>query len=432
MFRSLFTDRSVHPAATPVRLKPSVDISFTALVYFAATLFIGIAAMNSQTNLLFGVFGLMLGVLFIAGYISRFSLRKLDIRRLLPEHLVVGQQATLVYSIINRKRFWPSISVAVSEIDGCEAFTRQPYAYLMHVAARLSTQIIVQFWPKRRGVHDLESYQISTSFPFGFIKRAAIYRQKDKIVVLPALGKVDPRFLAMCISASTSGSRMRPRRGGNDEFFGVKEYRSGENPRLIHWKRSARTGTLVVREMSQVAPPRLLILVDTMRNPADPNAPAQADIEKIIAMAASAASFTLERGYPVGLCTWSGQWQFLPAHSGKRHRRDLLSALAKLPSNPHASMASGVDVLLPRLEHGMTLVIFTCRPAAPSTSPRGQRGRIIVFSSTDPATDSLFAFAPTVAFDHCMPADQEVSGFKRPRPRQDPRQALRKEGTTHV
>src|SRR5512133_500220 len=109
MFRSLFTDRAVHPAATPVRLKPSVDISFTALVYFAATLFIGVAAMNSQTNLLFGVFGLMLGVLFVAGYVSRFSLRRLDIRRLLPDHLVVGQQATLVYSIAHRKRFWPSL-----------------------------------------------------------------------------------------------------------------------------------------------------------------------------------------------------------------------------------------------------------------------------------------------------------------------------------
>src|SRR5215471_12653374 len=107
MLKSLLLHRHAHPAATPVRLKPSVDISFSALVYFGATLFIGVAAMNSQTNLLFGVFGLMMGVLFVAGYISQFSLKKLEIRRLLPDHLVVGQQATLTYAVANGKRFWP-------------------------------------------------------------------------------------------------------------------------------------------------------------------------------------------------------------------------------------------------------------------------------------------------------------------------------------
>ena len=54
---------------------------------------------------------------------------------------------------------------------------------------------------------------------------------------------------------------MKPRRGGSDEFYGVKEFRTGENPRWIYWRRSARTGTLVSKEMSQVAPPRLLVLV---------------------------------------------------------------------------------------------------------------------------------------------------------------------------
>lgn len=415
MFRSLFNQRNVHPAATPVRLKPSVDISFTALVYFGATLFIGVAAMNSQTNLLFGVFGLMMGVLLVAGYISRFSLKKLEIRRLLPDHLVVGQQATLLYNVENRKRFWPSISVAVSEIDGCEAFTRQPFAYLMHVAARLSTQIAVQFWPKRRGVHALESYQISTSFPFGFIKRAAIYRQKDVIVVLPALAKVEQRFLAMCISAETSGARMRPRRGGHDEFYGLKEYRGGENPRLIHWKRSARTGTLVLREMSQVAPPRLMILVDTLRDPGDPAAPGQAEIEKVIAMAGSAASFTLERGYPVGLCVWSGQWIVIPPNSGKRHRRELLSVLAKLPANRHHGISGGTSAALPRLGVGTTLVSFTPRSDGQGGSPR-KHGRVITLCSADRSVQDLFTFAPDVSFDHCMPADQEESGFSHPRP----------------
>lgn len=406
MLRSRSINRAANSSATPVRLRPSVDISFTALVYFAATLFIGVAAMNSQTNLLFGMFGLMLGVLFVAAYISHFSLKNLKIHRNLPDQLVVGRQSSIVYSVANDKRFWPSISVAVGEIDGCEAFTRQPYAYLMHVAAHLTTQIVVQFRPKRRGVHNLESYQISTSFPFGFIRRAAVCRQKDTIVVLPAIADVNPRFLSMCISSETSGSRMRPRRGGHDEFYGVKEYRGGENPRLIHWRRTARTGTLVVREMSQIAVPRLLILVDTLRDPDDDDSPPHADIEKIIAIAASATAFALGRGYAVGLCVWSGDWVFIPPGGGKHHHRNLLSILAKLPANSRARTETGVDIALPKLEHGTTLVVLTCRPATENLSPRHQ-GRIVVLSSSEATVDSLFTFPSTVVFDHCMPVDQE-------------------------
>ena len=34
-------------------------------------MFMGLAAMNSQANLLFGVFGLMIGILLVSGVISR-------------------------------------------------------------------------------------------------------------------------------------------------------------------------------------------------------------------------------------------------------------------------------------------------------------------------------------------------------------------------
>lgn len=424
MLRSLLRRRAKNSSATPVRLRPSVDISFIALVYFAATLFIGIAAMNSQTNLLFGMFGLMLGVLAVAAYISHFSLKNLDIRRNLPDQLVVGLQSSIVYSVANNKRVWPSISVAVGEIDGCEAFTRQPYAYLMHVAAHLTTQIVVQFWPKRRGVHNLESYQISTSFPFGFIRRAAVCRQKDMIVVLPAIANVDPHFLSMCVSADTSESRLRPHRRGHDEFYGVKEYRGGENPRLIHWRRSARTGTLVVREMSQMALPRLLILVDTLRDPEEHDPPTRSDIEKIIAMATSATAYALDRDYAVGLCVWSGDWIFIPPGSGKHHRRNLLSILAKLPANPSARMVAGVDVALPKLDRGTTLVALTCRPAK-ANLPQRHQGRIVVLSSSDPAVDRLFAFPATALFEHCMPVDQDTPEPARMR-------SLSRQGARHV
>src|SRR3954464_1464905 len=286
---------TLNPAtATVMHRKPSLDFSITGLVYCSMMMFMGLAAMNSQASLLFGVFGLMIGILLVAGVISKIVLRKLELRRVLPELAVVGQPTTVTYQFTNGKRFWPSLSVCLAELEGAEAFTRQPQSYMLHAAARMTATVPIEVIPKRRGLHEMNRYQISTSFPFGFIKRAVERRQKDTMLVYPAIGQVDSKLMALCRSADTTGSTMRPRRGGQDEFYGVKEYRAGENPRLIYWRRSARTGVLVAKEMTQVAPPKLLLLVDTYVDPQRRSIDNHAKVERSIALAASIASQALE------------------------------------------------------------------------------------------------------------------------------------------
>src|SRR5437588_10620612 len=107
--------------ATPVRRRPSLDFSLTGLVYCSMMLFMGLAAINSQANLLFGVFGLMIGILLVSGIVSRAVLRRLRVRRTLPDHSCVGMTTHITYEIANGKRFWPSLSISLAELDGVEA-----------------------------------------------------------------------------------------------------------------------------------------------------------------------------------------------------------------------------------------------------------------------------------------------------------------------
>src|SRR5689334_23786284 len=165
--------------ATVMHRKPSLDFSVTGLVYCSMMMFMGLAAMNSQASLLFGVFGLMIGILLVSGFISRMVLRGLHLHRGLPELAVVGQTTTVTYEFLNEKRFWPSLSVALAELDGAEAFTRQPQSYLLHAAAHHTAIVPIEVMPKRRGLHEMNRFQLATSFPFGFIKRAVERQQKD-------------------------------------------------------------------------------------------------------------------------------------------------------------------------------------------------------------------------------------------------------------
>jgi uncharacterized protein (DUF58 family) len=390
--------------STPVRRKPSLDFSMTGLVYCAMMLFMGLAAVNTQANLLFGVFGLMVGILLVSGVISRLVLRKLRVRRILPDHGVVGRMMPVTYEFRNDKRFWPSLSVAVAEIDGAEGFVRQPQCYLLHAAPASTASVPAELVPRRRGLHELDRYQLSTSFPFGFVKRATNRHDKDSLLILPAIGEVSPRLLALCKSAENTGASMRPRAGGTDEFYGVREHRRGQNPRLIYWKRSARTGVLVAREMTQVAPPRLLVAVDTFL--AEETAEEHARIERIIAMAGSLASMALDQEMSVGLVAWSGHWVLMNPDRGKRHRDDLLSVLARLPLNKAHGITDVLDRIGGLLQSGTTPVLFTPRDVQLGLGDRA-RGAMVVVSAASPSADAWFKFDPEVDFATCMPADQQ-------------------------
>jgi uncharacterized protein (DUF58 family) len=398
---------AVNPAtATVMHRKPSLDFSVTGLVYCSMMMFMGLAAMNSQASLLFGVFGLMIGILLISGVISRVVLRRLTIHRVLPELAVVGQHTTVTYEFENGKRFWPSLSVCLAELEGAEAFTRQPQSYMLHAAGRMTAVVPIQVVPKRRGLHEMNRYQISTSFPFGFIKRAVERMQKDTMLVYPAIGQVDPKLMALCRSADTTGATMRPRRGGQDEFYGVKEYRQGENPRHIYWRRSARTGVLVSKEMTQVSPPKLLLVIDNYVDPNQRTLPAQAAVERAIAIAASVASQALEDGMSVGLLAWTGEWTNIAPARGKRHRRDVLAVLARLPLNTTRRTQDLLDASRDVTERGVTPVMVTPRDYNLGLGDQLRSGLVVIPAAAEQGRRWV-RFPDSVDFTRCMPADQE-------------------------
>lgn len=408
-----FQFRPRNPAATPVRKRPSLDFSLTGLVYCAMMLFMGMAAINTQANLLFGVFGLMIGVLLMSGVLSRKVLRRLKIRRVLPDHGVVGRPMAVTYQFTNAKRFWPSISVTAAELDGAEGFTKQPQSYLLHAAAGMTASVPSEFIPKRRGLHQFERFQISTSFPFGFIKRAANDRHRDTVLVYPPIATVERSLLLQCRAAEKTGATMRPRKGGADEFYGVKEHRAGENPRWIHWKRSARTsaqGVLVAREMTQVAPPRLLIVVDShvrQRTTAEHTA-----VERAIAMAASLAATALEQDLSVGLLVWSNGYKSIEPSRGKRHRSELLSILAQLPLNTEKGPGDLLAEASTLVRTATTAVLITPRDDPPAPSGRW-RDALVVVAANSPQAAAWFRFEQGVDFSVAMPADQQPAATPR-------------------
>jgi uncharacterized protein (DUF58 family) len=145
-------------------------------------------------------------------------------------------------------------------------------------------------------------------------------------VVWPGRGKLKRRLLR---HGAVEVSRGAPSlvTGGQDEFFGLREYREGDHARWIHWRRSAGRETPVIREMSRPLPEILFVVLET----ADPDA---SDLgrfarERRVRFAATLIDHAFSRGYQVGMAVGSaGRSVVFAPRAGRGQRCDLLDALA--------------------------------------------------------------------------------------------------------
>lgn len=96
----------------------------------------------------------------------------------------------------------------------------------------------------RRGLMDLGRLRISTTRPLGLARAWSWWRPRERVLVYPALEKDGPPLPG---AGGDGTPRPRAQRSGEDTHH-LRDYRSGDAPRQIAWKASARLDRLMVRE----------------------------------------------------------------------------------------------------------------------------------------------------------------------------------------
>ncbi|GEM_PF-1109402 len=108
-----------------------------------------------------------------------------------------------------------------------------------------------------------------------------------------------------------------PRQGHIDEFYGTREYRSGDSPRHIHWRSTARAGELIVKEFQERTHPRVAIALDTSLNFGEGK---ESTLEHSIKLAATVARYAIKaerrlhivaEGAPSRDMSWTDTLEFL-------------------------------------------------------------------------------------------------------------------------
>jgi uncharacterized protein (DUF58 family) len=124
-------------------------------------------------------------------------------------------------------------------------------------------------------------------YPLGLVERSCVYRDWGETLVYPRIGRLTPRWKRRLLGATELVDAPQTRAGMfDDEFHHLREYRSGDNPRAIHWRSSARRNELIIRQYHQNREHDVLVLVDLQGSESGPPA-ARRRVEQTLSVVAT-------------------------------------------------------------------------------------------------------------------------------------------------
>ena len=252
---------------TPLRwigYRMEYKISRTGWLYIAATLLVALAALNTGNNLLFLILACLISVILMSGILSSISLAGVELRIELPEHIFAGQTVRATVELENGKLTLPSFGLRVEPVTaaGAPAALLEKPVYFPYLPRqeRLKQSVPVTFL--RRGLHVQDSFRIVTRFPFGFLEKTRRVALKSEALVYPPV-EMDSELAEMF--PGIDGSMESFSKGRGQDLHALREYLPTDSARHVHWKASARTGLLMVREFAREDDCRVLLVLDPYR-----------------------------------------------------------------------------------------------------------------------------------------------------------------------
>lgn len=272
---------------------------------------LGVAAVNTGNNLLYLLSSMLLALVVVSGILSEAVIRRLRVAAVLPEEIQAGRPALLGATVTSLKRWVPSYSITVEVLEGGRAVR---FIYIPRIPASDARLVTWETTLPRRGRYRLDGLRVTTRFPFGIFLKAGQPTLREEVLVFPALAPVPTHLLRQL---SAGGAVAARRRGRGSDLHNLRDYRAGDDPRLVHWKSSAKTGILTVRETEAETTLDTRIVVA-----AGGDSPR---LEAAVSEAASLAVHLLSAGAQVEL---AGRGLWVPPGRGPAQRRRALTALA--------------------------------------------------------------------------------------------------------
>lgn len=347
--------RADHPAPGP-RLK----FTQAGLAWLVVAALVGAVAWYKSINLVLLIVYAMGALLVLNAALARRAVRRASAARVPLPPVFAGERAECGVTVRNDSPF----PVTVTAEDRAGATANTFFVYRLPAGGALTCTAAKEF-PARGRVR--APVALTSAVPFGFLECERLADGGGEVVVLPRLGVAEPDGLRRWVLRS-SGDEGRARRAlrrataDQTEVRGVREYRTGDALRDVHWRSTARRGVPLVREYDRAPSPELVLVVEPFL-PADPTPADRAALESALSLAATVAT-AWRRAYDtaVTVAVAEGTGPVATAASDEA-LREALAPLADATGTPEPPVP-GADRFARRLG-GAARVLVSSRPRSP-------------------------------------------------------------------
>jgi uncharacterized protein (DUF58 family) len=214
-----------------------------------------------------------------------------------------------------------------------------------------------------RGHYRLGPVVVIGSDPMGFFLRPRESGPATEVIVYPRPLPIPNPYLHGLSSYRLSELRTAPLAGATQEFYGIRPYQYGDDLRRIHWKSTARTGRLAIKEYEQRVSASAVIVLD-LGQAAHRGQGAQSSLEYAVTIAASLAQHVASMGNSLSIISTNAEGFFLPMDRGEHQLHKALEHLAVVRADGAADFAAALGARLAQIPPAATVFVIT-----PSVDP---------------------------------------------------------------
>jgi len=288
----------------------------------------------------------------------------------------VGKLAEEQFEVSNRSRL-PKLWLEVRDYSTLPG--HHSSRVLNSLGGKRRQRWVVRTYCQQRGRFRLGPMTLTSGDPLGLFHVQRHLPATSAIVVYPAT--VDIPFFAPSAGYLPGGEAMRRRTHYiTTNVAGVRDYAPGDSFSRIHWRTTARTGRLMVKEfeLDPTADVWLFLDMDSAVHVAAPWVPEMeyrgpavlwkerdklkllpSTEEYSVTVAASLAKYFLARGRAVGLIAHSRRREVIQTDRGERQLNKILETLAVMEARGHIPIAQVVAAEGRHLSRNTMLIVIT-------------------------------------------------------------------------
>lgn len=336
-------------------------------IFLVILAFVSAGSLLRNINLLMLMTGIMIAPLFLSWRGSLLMLRRLTAQRSLPAQLFAGQSVQANWKVANHRPVLPTFSLTIrDQVRRSEDHVRDAArvrAVIPRIGPGETNYGSYQLYFPQRGRFIAGPAQVSSRFPIGLVAARFDLAEEEEILVAPALGRLTASWDRRLMSHASGAEAIKRRRGAQDEeFFGLRQYRSGDSRRHIHWRATARNGQLMVKQFDSRSDRDFVLLLDLwipQQNARRERALAERGLS-FVATVLTGLAAVVRGKLAVGLC--GEETVVLCNFNSPQLVGQIWNELATAQPTPRTELSAALEEISGQLAGGTPIYVVSTRP----------------------------------------------------------------------